>query len=62
MLLGILYRVTYVRVIRGAGTTGAGEELSLLPKQCGGSTGATGCRFYRKCTSTFVRYLQDRNL
>jgi hypothetical protein len=34
-------------------------QLPPLPKQCGGSTGATGCPFYRNCTSKFVRYSQE---
>ena len=34
-------------------------KLPPLPKQCGGSTGATGCAFDRNCTSKFVRYSQE---
>ena len=34
-------------------------QLPPLPKQCGDSTGATGCPFYRNCTSKFVRYSQE---
>ena len=42
--------------------TGAPEprgQLPLLPKQRGGSTGATGCPFYRNCSSKLVRYSQE---
>ena len=43
----------------GAGATGVAGATAPLPKQCGGSTGATGCPFYRNCTSKFVRYSQE---
>ena len=38
---------------------GSGGNCPPLPKQCEGSTGATGCPFYRNCTSKFVRYSQE---
>jgi hypothetical protein len=34
-------------------------QLPPLPKQCGGSTGATGCLFYLNYTSKFVRDSQE---
>jgi hypothetical protein len=39
MLLSTIYRVTYVRVIRGAGTTGAGGGATA-PACCPNSAGA----------------------
>ena len=59
----IMWRVTRVKKVRGE--PGAPEprgqrgQLPPLSKQCGGSTGATGCPFYRNCTSKFVRYSQE---
>jgi hypothetical protein len=44
----------------GAGAMGATAPVAQTVRgQHGGSTGATGCLFYRNCNSKFVRYSQE---